>query len=247
VSVRLTPTTPYDGADVRQSPPRRSQPFYDARMHAGPRRTGALITLTALVAAAAGCGGKGDDRRAIDPQASVTVTAAAAPSAATAMKPQLASGPETADLFVQGTFTRGTTPVVGARVWVGIWPVDADDAKVGETIKAWTTQVDETDSQGHYAIHVDPAKLPARFIEAGGDGPFVNFDLMFIADGKYGQWSNPLQLIGHPTVWRTDFASRPTDSVIDVSADFQADTISVTDSSGEVTKSELPLGDASVP
>lgn len=146
------------------------------------------------------------------------------------------SGPDSAQLLVHGTVTRGDAPVAGARLMLTLAPEDLSHGEPGETTHAYDGEPVETDEAGRYAITLDPDELSSRYF----NGDYLNFDVNLFVDDQVATWSSTVWLERH-AYWRSDDRALVGDPVMDMSFDLDAPTITVTDSYGKEDDSELPV------
>ncbi len=147
-------------------------------------------------------------------------------------------GPGTGDVLVQGTVT-GLDPSAGpTSVAVMVWPIDDGAAKVGDIVDTLDLPPVTVDASGHWAVELDPATVTSKYLTA--ESPWVNFDIQVMNASTGTSWGSTAFLVDDPGVWRSEGAG-VADRVIDVSMDFGAPQVSVTDSLGEATTSPLTL------
>ena len=72
------------------------------------------------------------------------------------------------------------------------------------------------------------------------DQRFVSFDIQVTNDSTGTSWGTTAYLVADPGAWRSEGAGAD-DRVIDVSMDFGAQQVTLTDSLGEATTSPLTL------
>jgi len=148
-------------------------------------------------------------------------------------------GPQTGDVFVHGTVSRNRKPVEGAEVLVNLSPEEEmAEAKEGERIKLWSTKPVATDESGRWVVRIDPDTVPSKYFPASQD--YLNFELMVSQGAEFTTWGSTLWLLKDTRVWRTE-NSRPGDAVMDIALDLGKEKIAITDSSGEVERSSMPV------
>ncbi len=80
--------------------------------------------------------------------------------------------------------------------------------------------------------------MTSKYLTA--DSPFVNVDIQVMNDSTGTSWGTTAFLVDDPGVWRSEGAGGA-DRVIDVSMDFGARQVTLTDSLGVATTSPLTL------
>ncbi len=159
-------------------------------------------------------------------------------AATASVAPVVRQGPSTGDVLVQGT-VRGVDPSAGpTSVAVMVWPVDDGTPKVGDRVETMNLAAVAVDASGHWAVELDPATVTSKYLTA--DSSLVNFDLQVMNDSTGTSWGTTAFLVDDPGVWRSDGAGIA-DRVIDISMDFGAQQVTLTDSLGEATTSPLTL------
>lgn len=160
------------------------------------------------------------------------------PAAATPQAPATA-GPDSEHLVVNGTVTRGDSPVAGATMTLTLWPEDVSDVKVGEAVDTVDVAEATTDGDGRYVLTVDPAELSSRYF----NGEVLNFEIYLSVDDQLALWSSPVWLVDED-YWRSDDRALVGDTVMDISYELDGPSILLTDSFGDTTTDELTMMDA---
>jgi hypothetical protein len=116
---------------------------------------------------------------------------------------------------------------------------DDTDLPVGSTIATWDSNAVTTKADGAFALRVDAAEVPERFLPA--DAEYVNFDVRAVSGKDLATWSWTLWRVQPGGVWRTEGASAD-DGVAEVRLEFgRHPTIEQVDSSGQRETHELPV------
>lgn len=151
--------------------------------------------------------------------------------------PVATSGPDTGDVFVHGRVLRDGNPVSDASVSAMVSPED-DDTEVGEVVDTLDVPEVRTDEDGRYALRLDPAEVPGKYVGSSG---YVNFELLVDDREVMAIWNTTVWLVGNDSVWRSDEQDRTGDSVLELSVDLTDETVTQVDSSGERTREPLPV------
>jgi hypothetical protein len=182
------------------------------------------VVVASVALALAGCGGT-----SATPSTSVGTASAA---------PVVRQGPSTGDVLVQGTVTGVDRSAGPTSVAVMVWPIDDGTAKVGDKVETMDLPPVPVDASGHWAVELDPATVTSDYLTA--DSALVNFDIQVMNESAGTSWGTTAFLVDEPGVWRSDGAG-VADRAIDVSMDFGAQQVTLTDSLGEATTSPLTL------
>ncbi len=139
------------------------------------------------------------------------------------------AGPASGLLLAHGTVVRAGEPVPNASVVLQAMPVtSAAEADAGA--RRWSAPAVRTDAAGNYALHLDPADIPADYYPDSYS--FLEFDLVFGDGAGLALWQGLVFLRTRPDLWRTVGAS-PSDRVLRVDADLASGEVAATDSYGE--------------
>ena len=138
------------------------------------------------------------------------------------------AGPETGDLFVYGTVSRGGQPVVGASVTVALAPIRGPEADV-EPLKLIDLPAVRTDNSGRWAVRLDPADVPTHVYNKSHT--YVNFEVRVRQPKVIGRWAAVMRLLKGPQVWRTE-ESTAADSLPRLDFDFESGQVIHTNSHG---------------
>lgn len=146
------------------------------------------------------------------------------------------SGPETGTILVYGVVKKDGKPVVGAKVWLSLWPKSEVLAEMDED-ESFTdylpSKAVRTTPEGKYALRLDPDELSSRFF----NGEFLNFDVEVRDGDAAGRWGSTGHLIDE-RFWRSDEGTRVADPLRRMDFDFGKKTVVMTDSFGEKETSE---------
>lgn len=144
-------------------------------------------------------------------------------------------------VFLTGTVTRGGEHVEGAQVVATLWP-ENDDSEVGDLIEMFDVDDAVTRADGSFTLYLDPDDVPTRYF--GGDRSYVNFDFRVFDDGEFATWGSTLHPVGSPQTWRTEGGAVAADAPLEMHLDLEKQRITMVDSYGESTSSDLPVGEA---
>lgn len=207
-----------------------STPWSDVPVrHAWGVRAG-WVAAAGVALGSAGCSGTPAAPASPEVRAPVAATAAVAQA--------VRQGATTGDVLLQGTVT-GVDPSAGpTSVVVMVWPLEDGTAKVGGRVDTLDLPAVPVDATGHWVVELDPDTVTSRYLTA--DSPLLNLDVQVLNHTAGAGWSLPVSLLDDPAVWRSEGAGAA-DGVIDLSMDFGAKQVTLTDSLGEVTTSPLTV------
>ena len=105
---------------------------------------------------------------------------------------------------------------------------------MADAADGWSRPLSHRRWPGAPAVELDAATLTSKYLTT--DQRFVSFDIQVTNDSTGTSWGTTAYLVA----WRSDGAGAD-DRVIDVSMDFGAQQVTLTDSLGEATTSPLTL------
>lgn len=109
-------------------------------------------------------------------------------------------------VLAKGTVKDGSQPLAGAEVIVRLWP-DQQSLRglAPEDVVAFhVVGIEQTDSEGRYSVAVDPASVPAGFVDDRTG--LVDVEVIVVGEGSQARWTHSARP-GRPLTTRFDFAT----------------------------------------